>query len=444
MPRLPIPGGDESQWGNILNEYLQETHDAGGALKTNTVGTAQLRNGSITAEKISGDSPTAGQLLSYDGTALAWHTPTAPETPETPEEVPLDAQIIVAANAPAHWQALKATKLTGVNDHLALQAAINNGPVLLSPGTFVLGGPITISAENPKVIGSGWSTVLRIANGSNIWAIDFNPPGNGVRGYFAQFQIDGNCTNQTAGGGLHARGAVQSEFHFVHFRNCYDAGLWLDGFPGGAFGHHNKVTSCLFDSDFLSAGLGRGLLINSNDENYVRSEFQFLGGSAGRSYAIRDMSGLNIFDGSVFVGGRNNMGGIELRDGQRSQIISCTFDGVSGHNIFVASSSGHIITNNTFTSVADQAVNNGDFSGIYLEYAVSQCIISHNILDTSQTAGRTRSLIREDGAGDTGKNIITENILRQNQGGTPSNSFFEPNGAGSLRARNFVDGTLVP
>lgn len=37
MPRLPIPGSDGGQWGNLLNEYLSVSHNADGTLKTGSV-----------------------------------------------------------------------------------------------------------------------------------------------------------------------------------------------------------------------------------------------------------------------------------------------------------------------------------------------------------------------------------------------------------------------
>ena len=33
MPRLPIPGGDDGTWGDILNEFLDVEHNADGTLK---------------------------------------------------------------------------------------------------------------------------------------------------------------------------------------------------------------------------------------------------------------------------------------------------------------------------------------------------------------------------------------------------------------------------
>lgn len=434
MARLPQPGSDDGTWGNILNQYLLVAHDTDGSLKAG-----------ISADKIT--SGTTNQVFTTaEQTKLANLATVATSGAYSDlSGLPLtgNATLVIASDAPATWKQCAGAQVNGNNDATVLQAAINSGPVILSPGTFTLTSPITITSENPSVIGQGWSSIIKVADGMNDWAMIFNPDANGVRGIFAHFRIDGNASNQGGGGGIHAAGAVQSEFHGIHFLNCYAAGLWLDAFPSSAFGHHNKVVSCLFDASFTSGGAGVGLLINSNDENYIRSEFQFLGGSAA-SYAVRDLAGLNTFQSSVFVGGRNNMGGIELRDGQRSRVTNCIFDGVSGDNIFIASSSAHILSDNTFTSVADQASTDGAYSGIHLEYAATECIITGNVLETSSTSGRTRSLIREEGSGGTGLNIVKNNVLRQSGTGTPSVGFTDMNGAGSLMADNAVNGTIVP
>lgn len=51
MARLPIPGADQGQWGDILNEYLSASHSADGALKGVAVVNA-IPNGSIAAVKL--------------------------------------------------------------------------------------------------------------------------------------------------------------------------------------------------------------------------------------------------------------------------------------------------------------------------------------------------------------------------------------------------------
>jgi len=64
MARLPQPGGDSGTWGAILNEFLTESHNTDGSLKSNTV----------TPDTLSSATPTSGQVLSYDGTNLVWTT----------------------------------------------------------------------------------------------------------------------------------------------------------------------------------------------------------------------------------------------------------------------------------------------------------------------------------------------------------------------------------
>ncbi len=62
MARLPQVGGDDKVWGDILNSYLLESHTADGALKANSVGSAQLQEDSITAAALSAGSVTEDQL----------------------------------------------------------------------------------------------------------------------------------------------------------------------------------------------------------------------------------------------------------------------------------------------------------------------------------------------------------------------------------------------
>lgn len=53
MARMPTPGGDDGQWGDILNEFLSQSHTLSGALKADSVDTAQLRDGAVSKSKTS-------------------------------------------------------------------------------------------------------------------------------------------------------------------------------------------------------------------------------------------------------------------------------------------------------------------------------------------------------------------------------------------------------
>ena len=52
MARLPQPGGDMGDWGDILNEYLRVVHDEEGRIKAGAVGAAQVADGALPQAKI--------------------------------------------------------------------------------------------------------------------------------------------------------------------------------------------------------------------------------------------------------------------------------------------------------------------------------------------------------------------------------------------------------
>lgn len=67
MGRLPTPGGDDGEWGQILNAFLSEAHDpTTGSLKTSSVGTGQLQDGAVTNTKISASAGIAKTKLATD------------------------------------------------------------------------------------------------------------------------------------------------------------------------------------------------------------------------------------------------------------------------------------------------------------------------------------------------------------------------------------------
>lgn len=62
MARLPQPGGDTGDWGDILNDYLSQSHSPEGILKSNSVGSSQLQPNSITSSAISPGAVTAAKV----------------------------------------------------------------------------------------------------------------------------------------------------------------------------------------------------------------------------------------------------------------------------------------------------------------------------------------------------------------------------------------------
>lgn len=66
MARLPIPGGDQGNWGQILNDYLAQSHQADGAIKAGVVTTTTIADGSISEAKL--DTIAQSKLNSGGGT----------------------------------------------------------------------------------------------------------------------------------------------------------------------------------------------------------------------------------------------------------------------------------------------------------------------------------------------------------------------------------------
>lgn len=58
MARLPTPGSDSGQWGNILNEFLEVAHNSDGSLKD----TAFLADGSVTNAKLADGAVTGTKV----------------------------------------------------------------------------------------------------------------------------------------------------------------------------------------------------------------------------------------------------------------------------------------------------------------------------------------------------------------------------------------------
>lgn len=109
MARLPQVGGDAGDWGNILNDFLDQAHNTDGTLKpaavigagavTQVNGKSPNASGAVTLTAadigatgtstlaadtdVSIASPASGQVLTYDSASSKWKNQTAPSAPVT-------------------------------------------------------------------------------------------------------------------------------------------------------------------------------------------------------------------------------------------------------------------------------------------------------------------------------------------------------------------------
>ncbi|HWB34389.1 MAG TPA: right-handed parallel beta-helix repeat-containing protein [Rugosimonospora sp.] len=341
---------------------------------------------------------------------------------------------------------------TGTNDHLVIQQAIDlvngaagKGRVRLLDGTFNLGATINWpSGTGLGLVGSGWGTVLKLAAGVNDYAINFSAAD--TRSTFSDFTIDGNLANQTAGptGGIWADGAVECVFQRIHFTSCGSTGLVLAGMTGGAFGHNNVVTHCLFDNANTSTFEGNGIYLTSSDENFIIAcDFQFLGGSGAAMGMIHDTAGTQTILGCNFVNGGNSRPGIRVQDASATKIVACNFDGVAGDAIFLAAQKC-IVESNTIFGIGATGTS-GAYTGVHLEFAATQNIVSGNSIASHTVNGSAHSLIREESVGSSGNNLIAGNVLITN--GTLAVAALDINAPGTMARDNMgggVKGDVAP
>jgi hypothetical protein len=75
MARLPVPGSDEGQWGQLLNDFLLQSHGADGLLRPDAVDASSLADGAINDGKLSAVGGNDGDVLVKSSDAvggLAW------------------------------------------------------------------------------------------------------------------------------------------------------------------------------------------------------------------------------------------------------------------------------------------------------------------------------------------------------------------------------------
>lgn len=461
MSRLPIPGQDANVWGSVLNDFLSVEHNANGTLKIRSDGTLNFYTkpangipstdmtaavqtqlnaaGKVTVAKSGTTVGTRSKLnvISGSNTTLS----------VVDDSVNDKVDVTIAASDVINALDYGAVFDGSTDDASALQSAINaaqttHKPLVLPAGTSIIGTTLNVS-QPLTILGSGRDvTVLRAKSGLNNYIMTFSGGSAGVgivAAHLSDFTLDGNLSGQTTGGGILALGAVQSVFERLHFTNCYNWGMELGPITGGAFGHHNRVFNCLFDNSGTSFGYGGGLWLTSSDENFiVGCDFENLGGASAPTgtspIMLYDLAGLQTITACCFVGGSNNCIGVRLQNVQRSRVVNCTFDGTAGDSVFLVTNKC-LVANNTITGPG--TVGTIPASGVHLEFDTNYNVVVNNILVTSDTSGKTRSLIREESTGGSSNNFIEGNSLTWGANG-PTIALVESAGTNTIVRNNLA------
>ena len=114
MARLPIPGSDDGQWGEILNEYLSQALKSDGTIKDDVVTANAIAPNAVTSSAIAGNAVTAVNIA--DGSI---------------SETLLDASVQTKLNTPsvADWGTItnKPAVIAAGADQAAARTAIGAG-----------------------------------------------------------------------------------------------------------------------------------------------------------------------------------------------------------------------------------------------------------------------------------------------------------------------------
>lgn len=362
-------------------------------------------------------------------------------------------RLVASATAPEPVKRVAAYVCDGTDDHVQINQAITDAiadnalSITLSTGTFHLGDSVLVpTVQGLTIRGSGWDTRLKVGPASNRYAILFVGVDD-TRINLQDMTIDGSMLDQSTGGGcVWAPGAVQCLFSNVHFTAFYDYGVHFGPMTNGAFGHNNRLVNCLFDGSMGSPGSGTAVHTTSSDENWLSNcDVEYCGGVLGTAAAFYDESGTNFVSKLNVVNGRNGVPAVRLKDCHNTKITSCNFDGVGGAAVHVTGT-GHVISGCSFFGVGIDTGTGvyaaGTSTGVYLEFAAANNVVSGNVLATHTVNGAAHSLVREPGDGDAGRNLVTSNQLVQK--GSSAFGLLDLHGAGTVAQLNMgVAGLLA-
>ncbi len=373
MSRLPTPGGDSGNWGDILNDFLYQAHNADGTLQSSAVSNS-IGNGSISPAKLSQSYIPASEKAIANGVATL-DSGGRVVSSQLPTMASYRSATLVVAASDATIASKNGADYVcdGVSDEVEINAALaalpaNGGKLVLTEGTFNITSSILVQNDNAQIEGAGAgqrtgatqtgvSTKLQ-ATGSISTAIILvqraanDRPVYGV--LLRDFTVDG-ATLGTAIDGILFR-SNRGHINRVHVHRCSGNGIRVLGYPSpsGWDTYDTEVAFCqmgdnaaagiLFDSDAADDHLVHCTLYNNNDNIVIKGASQQITGC--HTY---NAARYNIF----FDGG-----------GSRTKIANCKIEGAGQHGVNIDSTNGGYsdiqITGNGFSTNGDSIDNTYD------------------------------------------------------------------------------------
>lgn len=174
MSRLPNVGGDDGDWGDILNDFLSQSLTAGGAIQADAVDTSQVKDGAITNAKVSASAAIAQSKIAnlttdISTTQAAINTVTANTQTDSYTLVLNDAGKVVEINA-----ATSKTLTVPTNASVAFSVGTVIEVMRLGAGDVAIaasGGVTILSRASLLGIANQYGSVSLRKRGTNEWVL---------------------------------------------------------------------------------------------------------------------------------------------------------------------------------------------------------------------------------------------------------------------------------
>lgn len=397
MARLPVPNSDAGVWGDILNSFLEVSHNGDGTLQTS----AAQQAGAVTS--VNGRTPNSGAITLAAGdvgalaASAAGHANGAAtldgsgNVPSTQLQNPITAALFDKGGQVYDVKAYGAKGDGSTDDTAAVAAAISaaatGGKVYFPAGTYVT-STITLPS-GVWLVGAGYeATVVQLKAGTNghlVVTTNFasltgtDTPSAGVPFEFGvmNLTLDGNQAGNPSGGhglAIYGYGYLLQD---LIIRNANGWGLWTEWATTGSSPGNDSMESFIVNfkiHDCSSGGISHqgphdsqflnGILYNNGVGSSTLAAFDMpIDGKANGS----TLTDIHVWGGTYSYGYRIASSGILMS--------GCQGEGGLTGQLLIASSLTQVVASKFF----DGGVNTSTTKGIVLGTSVNNCRINAKV-----------------------------------------------------------------
>lgn len=175
MARLPTPGGDNGNWGTVLNDYLSQSHKPDGSLRADVANIADLKALDVTQIRDKMQALVGGYYTHGDGGGGQFYYDRGASDADNGGTILAPTagagrwkRIYGGAEINVRWFGAKGDGAT--DDTAAIQAAASGGDIFVPPGNF-RHGPIAISKSVRFLGGSSVTPIFTTGVNESLYEV---------------------------------------------------------------------------------------------------------------------------------------------------------------------------------------------------------------------------------------------------------------------------------